>query len=453
MLVGMLPQTALAASNDEVISGATAAFDYVYSYGDTTENVTTEAAEDDGEEFDLFPDEDSDDQYLYMGMQTVYDKIYFDIEDEIEFDDDDDAELEWQYRDEDSSWNTLKITSDKLEDFLDEGTGYITFEIPDDWDTNSFQSHSAYWVRVKPEEDVEEAASIEQISARAYTVFLEVEDDDNDEVENLTISDFELDEGDDDKIYAVREVDDGEYQLAIMAEGDDVSYELTIDDSRYEEDDINVTAKTNPNTYQIELEEDDNNNDDDDVYLSGDCDDGDDMPFDDLSGHWARSEVENLYCRGVVSGKSYYYFMPDEEITRAEFLKIILLNADEDMDDYDDENEPFDDVHSSDWFEKYVVAGYELDLIDKEDEFRPHDTINRAEAVTMLVRLADVSTSSSSTVFDDVDTWDWYAKYVRSAYSYGIIEGYNDNTFRANNPLTRGEAAVMADNAYDSWFD
>ena len=45
--------------------------------------------------------------------------------------------------------------------------------------------------------------------------------------------------------------------------------------------------------------------------------------------------------------------------------------------------------------------------------------------------------------FADVDYTEWYAEYLKWAVGNGIIEGYDDNTFRGENVITRQEMAVV----------
>ncbi|MBU0981245.1 S-layer homology domain-containing protein [Patescibacteria group bacterium] len=177
-----------------------------------------------------------------------------------------------------------------------------------------------------------------------------------------------------------------------------------------------------------------------------------DFPFVDLNGHWAYYAVEDLYARDIVQGRSYYYYEPQQTVTRAEFVKMVLLNAGVDVDEFAGDDEPYLDVNEDDWFYSYVVAGYQLGLIHYNEYYRPYDRVNRAEAAAMLVRHADVIASECYTSYKDVPTNEWYCRYVQAATNWGVVQGYWDNTYRPSNSVTRAEAAVMVDNAYDAWY-
>ncbi|MCL6522850.1 MAG: S-layer homology domain-containing protein, partial [Firmicutes bacterium] len=77
----------------------------------------------------------------------------------------------------------------------------------------------------------------------------------------------------------------------------------------------------------------------------------------------------------------------------------------------------------------------------------PSQTITRAEAAAVAVRLAGREASATAlanqtpTFKDNVPSWAW--GYVNVATSLGIIKGYPDGTFRANNPVTQAEMVAM----------
>ena len=60
-----------------------------------------------------------------------------------------------------------------------------------------------------------------------------------------------------------------------------------------------------------------------------------------------------------------------------------------------------------------------------------------------MINSAVKITGTTVTNFDDVNTKDWFAEDVKHAQYAGYIQGYEDNTFRPNNPITRQEAAVI----------
>jgi hypothetical protein len=72
--------------------------------------------------------------------------------------------------------------------------------------------------------------------------------------------------------------------------------------------------------------------------------------------------------------------------------------------------------------------------------------MTRAELAACLVRIAERQgrqSVSAAVTFSVVDAGAWYAKEVNAAAALGLVNGYNDGTFRPNNPVTRAEAVTM----------
>lgn len=180
------------------------------------------------------------------------------------------------------------------------------------------------------------------------------------------------------------------------------------------------------------------------------------VPFDDIYGHWVEPYVEELYCRGVVQGLDSNTYGPGNDASRAEFLKIALLNAGIEIDGSGEED--FDDVSSGDWFYEYVKYGVEEGYIEgyADGTFKPNNPINRAEALVILMRIAGVDehdVDQNDIDFGDVDADDWFAYAVVDATEEGIVEGYEDNTFRPVNNISRAEVAAMAVRTHDAYYE
>ncbi len=75
------------------------------------------------------------------------------------------------------------------------------------------------------------------------------------------------------------------------------------------------------------------------------------------------------------------------------------------------------------------------------NEFAPEQTTTRAMIVSILARLEGV-TSAEAAGFTDV-TDEWYATAVNWAASVGVVNGYEDSTFRPNTAITREQLAAI----------
>jgi hypothetical protein len=169
-------------------------------------------------------------------------------------------------------------------------------------------------------------------------------------------------------------------------------------------------------------------------------------PFTDIGDSFAEEDICFLYQHGIVSGKSEHSFYPNDTITRAEFLKIVLLDAAYQV--YAVQSASFTDISGGDWYYSYVTFAHSKGFVEGygDGSFHPNSQITRAEAVQMLLNISGITnfdTSEANTKFYDVDGDDWYASAVAMALEFDIIEGYGDGSFRPNNNLTRAEAATI----------
>lgn len=106
--------------------------------------------------------------------------------------------------------------------------------------------------------------------------------------------------------------------------------------------------------------------------------------------------------------------------------------------------ERFGDVKESDWFRGAVQYVFDKGMMTglTEDAFGPGVHTSRAMVVTILHRLAGEPTAALAG-FSDVKENDDYRNAVSWAVANGIVKGFEDNTFRPGNDVTREQLAVM----------
>ena len=77
-------------------------------------------------------------------------------------------------------------------------------------------------------------------------------------------------------------------------------------------------------------------------------------------------------------------------------------------------------------------------------DFRPEDTITRAEVAAVISRIQGInSAAQTDTVFTDVTASHWASGYVAQAAGQGIVNGYGDGTFGPENPVLYEQAVKM----------
>ena len=137
---------------------------------------------------------------------------------------------------------------------------------------------------------------------------------------------------------------------------------------------------------------------------------------------------------------------PEADITRAEVATIFFRLLEDEVRDanYSTTNN-FPDVNVGDWFNTAVSTLTGMDkIIGYEDgTFRPNEPITRAEFVTIATRFYNHTAEYKPGTFPDVDEDDWYADYIQAAVDMDLILGDDDGTFRPNDPITRAEAAAI----------
>jgi hypothetical protein len=168
-------------------------------------------------------------------------------------------------------------------------------------------------------------------------------------------------------------------------------------------------------------------------------------PFEDITGSWAEPYIENLYEKGLISGVDTTHYSPNTNMTRAEFIKIVIVMAG--ITHPNVTKTTFSDTSALEWYAPYIQAAYEHKLVEgyANNMFKPNQPINRAEAVKILLDAAgiDVKTTEFISIFKDIKSSYWYAKYVVYAAENGIVNGYKDGTFGPDKSITRAEAAKV----------
>ena len=161
---------------------------------------------------------------------------------------------------------------------------------------------------------------------------------------------------------------------------------------------------------------------------------------DDISGHWAENQIKEWANIGYISGYPDGTFLPDNSITRAEFLT--LVNKIFKFENKTNIN--FIDVRPDYWayseIQKGISAGYVSG--DKNGTFRPDDFITRQEAAVIINKLLDNTeiTENKPNFKDAYDIDEWAKNSVDIVYEHGILSGFPNDTYRPKKYMTRAEA-------------
>ena len=205
--------------------------------------------------------------------------------------------------------------------------------------------------------------------------------------------------------------------------------------------------------------------------------------FEDISFHWARKIIMDLFGKGIVGEAEY--FNPDNYITKEEFC--ILLSKTLDYTGYDEAIESPDEEEAMEpekeaeestpepeetaseleeasteseespallkniedinpWALEYVEDVYELGLVD--DTINPPENLTRKEAGVIIAKLFEISEEFSSldvkTLFTDIDNLnEEEINAIKTVYTNGIMSGKGSGIFSPDSFLTRAEAAAI----------
>lgn len=170
--------------------------------------------------------------------------------------------------------------------------------------------------------------------------------------------------------------------------------------------------------------------------------------FDDMGGHWAEQSVIALASNNMIEGTGDGKFSPDSQMTRAEFLKLIVSMFKLDNSKY---SGAYSDISGDEWYADYIQTAKDIGLINPAltigGKFRPNEPITREDAAVMLstaAELKDISVSDKNREYSDSDEISLYAvNSVETVTGMGLINGFEDGTFKPKETMTRAQGAVM----------
>lgn len=171
-------------------------------------------------------------------------------------------------------------------------------------------------------------------------------------------------------------------------------------------------------------------------------------PFKDISGHtWAEEAIGYLWNQGMITGRGENTFAPGENVTRAEFVKMLVMGCFDEAESYS--GAAFDDVSQDSWYFEYVSKAYSKGVVKgmTETSFMPDLPITREQAAAIVHRTIEPTnadtTGNIGEFADDASISDYARFAVYALRNAGIISGRNDNIFDPGAYITRAEAAKI----------
>ncbi|MFF2092748.1 S-layer homology domain-containing protein [Paenibacillus sp. NPDC058174] len=162
----------------------------------------------------------------------------------------------------------------------------------------------------------------------------------------------------------------------------------------------------------------------------------------DIANHWSKNAIILFTKLGFAAGYEDGSFRPDASITRAEFAKIVsqVFNL-----QAADHAAGFTDTGSH-WAKAAIDALASNGIINgyNDGSFKPNQTITRAEIVAIISRIVDLDKAAGGKNKGFTDTnGSWNEAQIKAAAAAGIVQGRSDGKFQPNVNSTRAEALTI----------
>ena len=169
-----------------------------------------------------------------------------------------------------------------------------------------------------------------------------------------------------------------------------------------------------------------------------------DNKVNDINGHWAHKEISQFIQNSYANGYEDNTFRPDNQITRAEFVK--LVNKYFGFEDKGISN--FKDINQKNWYYNDVCIAIKAGYINgyEDNTFRPNNLITREEAAKIIVSIKN----QQDNTYDKLNTFpdkhlvsNWAKPYVEGAIENGYLKGDNLKNLRPTSRITRAESVTL----------
>ncbi|QHI72099.1 S-layer homology domain-containing protein [Aminipila terrae] len=165
--------------------------------------------------------------------------------------------------------------------------------------------------------------------------------------------------------------------------------------------------------------------------------------FKDIRGHWAESYINKAVSAGFVKGYPDGTFRPDSPVTRAEFTSMVNKA----LGNTGTTSVGFSDVPYNEWFYNDVAKGISATFVGGYDDntFRPNNAVTREEAAAMISRFVPTygTTGSVSSFNDRNSISNWATDAVARINGKGYMGAYDDGKYHPQDSLTRAMTAKI----------
>jgi hypothetical protein len=161
----------------------------------------------------------------------------------------------------------------------------------------------------------------------------------------------------------------------------------------------------------------------------------------DTKGHWAEKNIQEMIQMGSINGYPDGTFKPDNNITRAEFVSIIVKA----FKFKEQDGKVFADTNSH-WAKNLIATAAANGIISgyRDTTFGPNDPITREQMAAIIVKAAQIEMVTEGKAYNDqLEISEWAKAAIATATSKGLMNGYQDGTLKPKGNSSRAEAVTV----------
>lgn len=170
------------------------------------------------------------------------------------------------------------------------------------------------------------------------------------------------------------------------------------------------------------------------------------ISFSDINQHWGAKSIKRLAALGLIKGYPDGSFKPEGEITQAEALSMIMRVADVDTEEEENSAEEENLENVPDWAKREARIAARHQIINTA-RFHSHIQATRLQTAVWIAKALGIEPADTSNIpFKDgilISKED--LGYIIALYNMGIIKGTPDGRFNPNSHITRAEIAAIVE--------
>ena len=150
--------------------------------------------------------------------------------------------------------------------------------------------------------------------------------------------------------------------------------------------------------------------------------------------------IYDLKKKRIIEGYEDGSFKPDNLVARVEALKLILRSANSNLNT--NLEKKYSDIIDDSWYTKYIATAQSMQIVEgyPDGTFKPENQVSRAEFYKMLLKTFNIEIDPviSENPYNDTENLQWYAPYAQKVKQLNLIDS-QDNYFYPEKPMTRAE--------------